>query len=684
MTKEEAKKRIDTLCQELQEHNYRYYVLAQPSISDLAFDQKLKELEALEAQYPEFVRPDSPTRRVGGEPTKEFPTVRHKYPMLSLSNSYSLEEIKEFDARVRKAVGREVEYVCELKYDGLAISLSYENGILIRAVTRGDGVQGDDVTNNVKTIRSIPLKLRGNFPPELEIRGEILMPRSEFERLNREREEIGESPFANPRNAAAGSLKMQDPKAVAKRKLDAFLYYIPHELPGIKTHYDALKKAKSWGLKVSDNMAICRNMQQITEYIRDWDQGRRQLPYDIDGIVIKVNDLSLQKQLGYTAKNPRWAIAYKFKAEQVETILESIDYQVGRTGAVTPVANLKPVLLAGTTVKRASLHNADIIAQLDVRIGDTVYVEKGGEIIPKIVGVNVDKRPAGAKPVQFIDHCPECGTPLVRQQGEAAHYCPNEDACPPQIKGKLEHFISRKAMNIDSLGEGKIEILFDHGLVKNVADLYDLTYEQIFGLEKVIPAEEGKKEKRISFREKTAENIIKGIEQSKKVPFPRVLYALGIRYVGETVAKKLAGHFKNIDRLMEASFEELVSVEEIGEKIAASVIRYFQKPEHREIIERLKAHRVQMQLEETEKRAPALLQGKSFVVSGVFQRYSRNEIKELIERFGGKNTGSISSKTDFVLAGANMGPAKREKAEALGIPIISEEDFEEMIGKTAE
>ena len=378
MTKEEAKKRIDTLCQELQEHNYRYYVLAQPSISDLAFDQKLKELEALEAQYPEFVRPDSPTRRVGGEPTKEFPTVRHKYPMLSLSNSYSLEEIKEFDARVRKAVGREVEYVCELKYDGLAISLSYENGILIRAVTRGDGVQGDDVTNNVKTIRSIPLKLRGNFPPELEIRGEILMPRSEFERLNREREEIGESPFANPRNAAAGSLKMQDPKAVAKRKLDAFLYYIPHELPGIKTHYDALKKAKSWGLKVSDNMAICRNMQQITEYIRDWDQGRRQLPYDIDGIVIKVNDLSLQKQLGYTAKNPRWAIAYKFKAEQVETILESIDYQVGRTGAVTPVANLKPVLLAGTTVKRASLHNADIIAQLDVRIGDTVYVEKGG------------------------------------------------------------------------------------------------------------------------------------------------------------------------------------------------------------------------------------------------------------------------------------------------------------------
>jgi DNA ligase (NAD+) len=680
MTKEEAKNKIDQLCKELQEHNYRYYVLAQPVISDYEFDQKLKELEALEAQFPEFVRPDSPTRRVGGEPTKEFPTVKHKYPMLSLANSYSLDEIKEFDARVRKAIGRkEVEYVCELKYDGLSISLQYDQGLLVRAVTRGDGVQGDDVTNNVKTIRSIPLRLRGDYPSELEIRGEIIMPHAEFERLNREREEIGESPFANPRNAAAGSLKMQDPKEVAKRKLDAFLYYIPHELPGVKTHYQALKKAKTWGLKISDNMAICRNMEQITEYINDWDKGRSTLPYDIDGIVIKVNDLALQQLLGYTAKNPRWAIAYKFKAEQVETILESIDYQVGRTGAITPVANLKPVQLAGTTVKRASLHNADIIAQLDVRIGDTVYVEKGGEIIPKIVGVNLDKRPAGAQPVRFIEHCPECGTPLVRKEGEAAHYCPNEDACPPQIKGKLEHFISRKAMNIDSLGEGKIEILYDNGLVRNVADLYDLTYERILGLEKIIPAENGKKEKRISFREKTAENIIKGIEQSKKVPFPRVLYALGIRYVGETVAKKLAEHFKNVDRLMTASFDELVAVEEIGEKIAESVIRFFQKKEHREIIERLKAHGIQMQLHETESHAPDLLQGKSFVVSGVFERHSRNEIKALIERFGGRNVGSISSKTDFVLAGANMGPAKKQKAESLGIPIISEEDFEKMI-----
>ncbi len=679
MTKGEAKIRIDQLCEELHEHNYRYYVLAQPAVSDFEFDQKLKELERLEAAYPEFVRPDSPTHRVGGEPTKDFPTVKHKYPMLSLSNSYSLEEIREFNARVRKAVGQNVEYVCELKYDGLAISLTYTDGLLTQAVTRGDGVQGDDVTNNVKTIRSIPLRLRGNYPPELEIRGEIVMPRAEFERLNDEREEIGDNPFANPRNAAAGSLKMQDPKEVAKRKLDAYLYYIPNPPGNVKTHYDALKQAKTMGLKVSENMAICKNMSQIMEYINDWDQGRQHLPYDIDGIVIKVNDLGLQQQLGFTAKNPRWAIAYKFKAERVETLLESIDYQVGRTGAITPVANLKPVQLAGTTVKRASLHNADIIVQLDVRIGDTVYVEKGGEIIPKIVGVNLDKRPADAVTVKFIDRCPQCNTLLVRKEGEAAHYCPNEDSCPPQIKGKLEHFISRKAMNIDSLGEGKIEMLYDHELVKNAADLYDLTYKQLFGLEKVIQPEEGKKEKRISFREKTAENIIKGIEQSKNVPFPRVLYALGIRYVGETVAKKLATHFKTIERLMAASFEELVQVEEIGEKITESVILFFQKPVHRKMVERLRAAGVQMKLTETQPSEPQLLQGKSFVVSGVFERHSRDEIKELIERHGGKNVSSISSKTDYVLAGANMGPAKKTKAENLGISIISEEEFEAMI-----
>ena len=680
MTKAEAKQRIDQLCSELQEYNYQYYVLAQPKISDYEFDLLLKELEKLEAEYPEFVRPDSPTHRVGGQPTKDFPTVKHRYPMLSLSNSYSLEEINGFDARVRKIVGHAVDYVCELKYDGLSISLTYENGLLIRAVTRGDGVHGDDVTNNVKTIRSIPLHLRGNYPKQLEIRGEVLMPHKEFERLNSEREEIGENPFANPRNAAAGSLKMQNPAEVAKRKLDAFFYFIPHELPRISTHYEALKYAQSLGLKVSGNMAICKNIDQIMEFINDWDLGRRHLPYDIDGIVIKVNDIELQRQLGYTAKNPRWAIAYKFKAERVETLLESIDYQVGRTGAVTPVANLKPVQLAGTTVKRASLHNADIIAELDVRIGDTVFVEKGGEIIPKIVGVNPDKRPENAKPVHFITTCPQCGHVLVRNEGEAAHYCPNEEFCPPQIKGKLEHFISRKAMNIDSLGEGKIEMLYDHGLVKNVADLYDLTFDKLFGLEKVIEATAGKKEKKISFKEKTARNILAGIEQSKQVPFQRVLFALGIRYVGETVAKKLAAYFGNIQKLMNASYDELISVDEIGEKIAESVIRYFSRAEHLQMIDRLKSHGLQMEKHADTEPVSDVLSGKAFVVSGVFERYSRNEIKALIEQNGGKNVGSISSRTDYVLAGANMGPAKKAKAESLGIPIISEEEFEGMIG----
>ena len=680
MNKNEAKQKIEQLTRELQEHNYRYYVLNRPVISDYEFDQKMKELEALEKQFPEFALPDSPTQRVGGEPVKEFATVTHKYPMMSLSNSYSIGEIKEYDARVQKLTGRAVEYVCELKYDGLSISLTYENGLLVRAVTRGDGVRGDGVTHNVKTIRSIPLRLRGDYPPELEIRGEVFMPHDAFKRLNREREEIGEAPFANPRNAAAGSLKMQDPAEVARRGLDCFLYYIPHELPGIKTHYESLKYAAKLGFKVSKNIALCKNMDEITEFINDWDKGRESLPYDIDGIVIKVNDLQLQKELGYTAKSPRWAIAYKFKAERVETELLSIDYQVGRTGAITPVANLKPVFLAGTTVKRASLHNSDIIKTLDVRIGDTVYVEKGGEIIPKIVGVNLEKRPPDAQPVIFITDCPECGTPLVRKEGEAAHYCPNEDGCPPQIKGKLEHFISRKAMNIDSLGEGKIEILYDSGLVKNVADLYDLTYDKLFGLEKIIPAEDGKKEKKISFREKTTENILKGIEASKKVPFPRVLYALGIRYVGETVAKKLALHFKSIDNLRNASFDELVNVEEIGEKIAGAVIDYFKKEEHLQIIERLRNHGVQMEIKEEDvEPVTDILGGRTFVVSGVFERHSRDEIKKLIERYGGKNNSSISSKTDYVLAGANMGPAKKEKAEKLGIPIISEEEFEKMI-----
>ncbi len=679
MTREEAKNRIDQLCKELQDHNYAYYVLAQPKISDYEFDHKLKELEKLELQFPEFLRPDSPSHRIGGEPTKDFRTVTHRYPMLSLSNSYSLDEIREFDARVQKTVGHSVEYVCELKFDGLSISLSYDVGLLTRAVTRGDGVQGDDVTQNVKTIKSIPLRLRGNYPAHLEVRGEVYMPHAAFEGLNAEREEIGDNLFANPRNAATGSLKMQDPKEVAKRQLDAFLYSIPHELPGVSTHYDSLKFVKQLGIKISNNIAVCKNLDQVFEFISDWDTGRRELPFDIDGIVIKVNDLRLQQQLGFTAKTPRWAIAYKFKAERVETLLQSIDYQVGRTGAITPVANLKPVQLAGTIVKRASLHNADIMAQLDVRIGDTVFVEKGGEIIPKIIGVNLDKRKGDSTPIGFIKNCPECGTPLVRAEGEVAYYCPNEDSCPPQIKGKLEHFISRKAMDINSLGEGKIEMLFDNQLVSNVADLYDLTYDQILGLEKSISSEDGKKVKKLSFKDKTAQNIISGIEASKEIAFPRVLFAIGIRYVGETVAKKLALHFKNIDSLVEASFEELVDVEEIGEKIAESITQYFSQGKHILIIKRLKEKGLSMEMTTDTSNFTAKLENKAFVVSGVFERHSRDELKSLIEKNSGRNVSSISSQTDFILAGNNMGPAKKQTAEKLEIPIISEEDFEKMI-----
>ena len=677
MNKENAKKRIEELTEKLREHNYKYYVLSAPEISDYEFDIMLKELEQLEETYPEFKYPDSPTQRVGGEPTKEFKTVTHKYPMLSLGNSYSEEEIKEFDARVRKLVNGEVEYTCEHKYDGVAIGLTYINGRLTAAVTRGDGVQGDDVTNNVKTIKSIPLRLRGDYPEELEVRGEIFMSITGFRELNREREEIGETAFANPRNSASGTLKMQDPAEVAKRPLDCFIYATPTELKNVSTHYESLKYLRTLGLKASTNVAICKTMDEIFEYIRDWDKGRKELDYEIDGVVIKVNSLEQQKLLGATAKSPRWAIAYKFKAERAETTLLSIDYQVGRTGAVTPVANLEPVQLAGTTVKRASLHNEDIIRKLDIRIGDKVYVEKGGEIIPKIIGVNISERKPALQPVLFIKECPECGTPLIRKEGEAAHYCPNEDSCPPQIKGKLEHFISRKAMNIDSLGEGKIEMLFENGLVRNIADLYDLTYEQLFGLEKVIV--DNGKEKKLSFQEKTAKKIIEGIEKSKNIPYQKVLFALGIRYVGETVAKKLAAHFKDIDQLATASSEELIEVDEIGEKIAESVIRWFQKPEHREIIERLRTAGVQLSTQGEDKPENNLLSGKSFVVSGVFNRHSREDIKALIEKYGGKNASSISSKTDYVLAGENMGPAKKQKAESLDIPIISEEDFEEMI-----
>ena len=679
MEREFAKNKIDELTRALKQHNYNYYVLSKPTISDYEFDQLLKELESLESEFPELRHRDSPTQRVGGEPTKVFKSVIHKYPFLSLANTYTKEEIVDFDARVRKTIGNEVKYVCELKYDGVAIGLTYKNGYLDQGVTRGDGVQGDDVTNNIKTIRSIPLKLKNNFPPEIEIRGEIYFPKNAFSKLNEERKEIGLPLFANPRNSASGSLKMQDPAEVAKRPLDCFLYYIPSEQNLSRTHYESLKFAEKLGFRISNNVALCKSIEEVFEFINDWDKGRHELEYEIDGIVIKVNDINEQIELGYTAKSPRWAIAYKFKAEQAETKLESISYQVGRTGAITPVANLKPVLLAGTTVKRASLHNADIIEKLDVRVGDQVFVEKGGEIIPKIIGVNIGKRNPDSKKVEFIQHCLECNTQLVRKEGEAAHYCPNEDQCPPQLKGKIEHFISRKAMNIDSLGEGKIEILFDHQLLKDVADLYDLTYDELLGLEKVFPTEDGKKERKVSFREKTTENIISGIKQSLDIAFPKVLYALGIRFVGETVAKKLASHFKNIDALINATFDELTEVEEIGEKIAESVIQYFSKPAHIALINRLKEKGLQMSVKESADTGLQTLNGKLFVVSGVFEKYSRDEIKNLIEKFGGKNVGSISSKTDYVLAGANMGPSKKQKAEKLGIEIITESDFEKMI-----
>jgi len=680
MTATEAKKKIEALTSELNEHNYRYYILSAPTISDYDFDLLLKELEKLEKDFPEFATEDSPTKRVGGDIAKEFTQVVHQYPMMSLGNTYSEQELTDFDRRVKKAIGEDVEYVCELKYDGVAIGLRYENGRLVQAVTRGDGIQGDDVTTNVKTIRSIPLTLRGDgYPEKFEIRGEVMLPHNSFDWLNKLREEAGEPLYANPRNVASGSLKMLDPAQVAKRKLDCFLYFILGENLPFNNHYDNLAEARKWGLKIPNYIVKCKTIDEIFEFINYWDKERGKLPFDIDGVVIKVNSYKQQEELGFTAKSPRWAISYKFKAERVSTRLLSIDYQVGRTGAVTPVANLRPVLLAGTTVKRASLHNADIISKLDVRPGDMVYVEKGGEIIPKIIGVNLDKRPPTAVKVEFIKQCPVCGTGLTRQEGEAAHYCPNENGCPPQIKGKLEHFIGRKAMNIDSLGEGKIELLFDKNLVHNVADLYDLKHSDLLGLEKVIPAGEGKAERKISFKEKTVGNILIGIEKSREMPFKRVLFALGIRHVGETVAKKLALHFGNIDKLMEADKESLTEVGEIGERIAESVISYFGKPSNLEIIRRLKAHRLKFETDIKQVTVTEKLGGASFVVSGVFQNFSRDKLKLEIEKFGGKNVGSISGKTDYLLAGEKMGPAKKQKAEKLGVKIISEDEFLEMV-----
>jgi DNA ligase (NAD+) len=682
MTRQEAAARIRQLTEEINRHNHRYYVLSAPVISDFEFDRLLNELRLLEAAFPDLADPASPTQRVGSDLTREFVQVEHRYPMLSLANTYSEDEIAEFDSRVRKALGEGPEYICELKFDGVAIGLTYINGQLSRAVTRGDGTRGDDVTANARTIRSIPLTLWGEFPPEFEARGEIFMPRSSFDQLNSEREKNGLPLFANPRNAASGSLKMQNPAEVARRNLDCYIYgFYGDGLPA-GNHYQSLSLGRTWGLKISPFIARCGTLEEVFAFIREWDSGRRELAFDIDGVVIKVNDYSHQEELGFTAKSPRWAIAYKFKAERVSTRLLSVEYQVGRTGAVTPVASLAPVFLAGTTVKRASLHNADIIARLDLCYDDFVFVEKGGEIIPKVIGVDLEKRAPGAQPVSFITHCPECGTRLYRNENEAAHYCPNEYHCPPQIRGKLEHFISRKAMNIDSLGEGKIEILFDNGLLRDPADLYELTYEQLFGLEKVIPASYGSREKKISFREKTVQNILDGIAASKETPFERVLYALGIRYVGETVAKKLASAFGDIDKLASATDEDLQSVDEIGEKIAESVREYFMDEGNLSVIRRLTEKGIRFVSDRAEfDPANNKLGGKSFVISGVFSRFSREELKAMIERYGGKNTGSVTSKTDYLLAGEGMGPAKAQKANDLGIAVIDEEEFLRMVGE---
>ena len=670
MDKKTAEERILKLSTELRQYNYEYYVNDVSKVSDYEFDMMMKELQGLEEKFPEFADQNSPSKRVGGEITKKFETVAHKYPMLSLSNSYSREELVDFDTRVQKLAGKKVEYTCELKYDGVAIGISYKNGKLHRAVTRGDGTKGDDITANVKTIRSVPLQLKGSYPDEFEIRGEIFYPLSVFKALNEQRQALGEDKLANPRNAASGTLKMQDSKVVAERKLDCFLYYVLGNNLPFKSHAENLKAAGSWGFKVPKKseklFSISNSIDGIFDFIAYWDKERFNLNFEIDGVVVKVNDYDLQEELGFTAKSPRWAIAYKFKADQVETLLNSISYQVGRTGAITPVANLEPVLLAGTTVKRASLHNADQIEKLDIREGDTVQVEKGGEIIPKVVGVNLDKRPPNSKPTDYIKYCPECSTELIRLEGEALHYCPNSMQCPPQIKGKMTHFISRKAMDIDGLGEETIEQLYNEGLINNIVDIYHLRSEELLPLERMA--------------EKSVNNLLQGVEASKSIPFARVLFAMGIRYVGETVAKKLAKHFKSIDAIMTASFDELVGVDEIGEKIAESIVLFFDEEENRKLVSKLKEAGLQMEEEETEDTSVSkILEGKTFVVSGVFSNYSRDELKKAIEDNGGKNVGSISKKTDYLVAGDKMGPAKKEKAEKLEIKIISEEEFSEMI-----
>jgi len=663
----DIEKEINQLREELDAHNYKYYVLNEPSISDFEFDQKMHRLTDLEKQHPELADPNSPTQRVGSDLNKDFEQVKHVYPMLSLGNTYSEEEIQDFYKRVAKQLpDEEFEIVCELKYDGTAIDLTYENGVLVRGVTRGDGVQGDDVTANVKTIRSIPLKLKGDYPASFEIRGEIFLPHKGFAQLNEQREKVGETPFANPRNAASGSLKMQNSALVAKRPLDCFLYYmLGEELPS-QFHKDNLEKASSWGFKIPPHIQLCKSIKEVMEFIHHWDEERHNLPFDIDGIVLKVNSLDQQRRLGFTAKSPRWAISYKFKAEQGYTKLNEVTFQVGRTGAVTPVANLDPVFLAGTTVKRASLHNSDIIASLDLHLGDMVYVEKGGEIIPKIVGVDEEARSADAVKVEFIKECPECGSELIRIEGEAAHYCPNAASCPPQVKGRVEHFIARKAMNIDGIGTETIDLLYKNHIINDVADLYTLHPMQLTSLDRM--------------GEKSAQNILDGLEASRQVNFARVLFALGIRYVGETVAKKLASAFKNIDALMKATQEELTEVDEIGDRIASSVIGYFGEEHNQALIEKLQKVGLQFELSEEETATHSdKLEGMSFVVSGSFASFSRDELKSIIEKNGGKNLSGVSSKTSYLVAGDKIGPSKLAKAEKLGVKIISEDDFKSMI-----
>ncbi|OFX44235.1 MAG: DNA ligase (NAD(+)) LigA [Bacteroidetes bacterium GWA2_30_7] len=666
MNKEKAKKRIEQLRSDLEKHNYNYYVLNKPIISDFEYDVMLNDLAHLEKLFPEFQSSSSPTQKVGSDITAEFKQVTHKYPMLSLGNTYNPEELREFDNRIKKIIGENFEYVCELKYDGTSISLIYSDGKLQRAITRGDGEKGDDVTLNVRTIKTIPYYLKGSdFPKEFEIRGEIFFNKADFEKINKERKLNNEALLANPRNAAAGTLKLLDSSAVAKRPLDCFLYYILGENTFSDSHYKNLTKARDWGFQIPEHITRCANIEKVLEFIEYWTNERKNLPFEIDGIVIKVDSLKQQKQLGFTAKSPRWAISYKFKAEQALTKLLSIDFQVGRTGAITPVANLEPVFLAGTTVKRASLHNADQIELHDIRIGDYVFVEKGGEIIPKIVGVEVTKRESVSSPLKFIENCPECNSLLIRNEGEAQHYCPNEFSCPPQIKGKIEHFVSRKAMNIAG-AEATIELLYTNKIISDIGDLYNLDKTQLINLER--------------FGEKSADNLLLSIEQSKNTSFEKVIYALGIRFVGETVAKKIANNIENIDALINSTFDELISIDEVGDKIAQSIIEHFKNENNIRIIQKLKDAGVNLKRDEnTSQKKSDKLSGLSFVISGVFEKHSRDELKQMIEENGGKNVGSISAKTNYVLAGENMGPAKLEKAQKLKVKIIFENEFLEMI-----